>query len=985
MDNYDKLLISHIADQTVHLTVSQAAEIAKAIAAIQGFGNPADYVKFNYLEANYTKTNVLEANYLTATQINSLYASITYLNTAYLTAEAIEAKYATINELNVQVANINTVLAGYIKATDIVADNVSANQALINSIKFNTAVGLTLSAQGIVSFNVSSDYLTIKDAFIKSAMIDSLVASKITSGSINTSLVTLTSTSGRFVIADNTILISDTNRARVQIGKDASNDYNMYVWDATGNLMFDAAGLTASGITRKIIRNDIVADDANIAASKIDMVSVVTAINNGTTTISTSKLSYNGTSFDLMFGTWTDSSTNVCAAINANTAYITANKDMFAVMIQDYNSLGGTNGSKWTSFKQTYDAFTTTVSSTYATKADLTTTNNNVSTITQTANKISWLVSSGTSSTDFTITDRLATLVGDRININGYVTFSALSATTGTTIIDGSRIIAGTVTAAQLSANAITISKLSPDVAGLINGYVTINSKGTYGGYWVRLCRMYIGGQYGYCNTDIAITNGASGSGMFWAEIGFRVKQQNVMAGAPTISLYYKAGSWLAPGNFGYKIIQNDASATVVDLYMQLITTWETFKYTPNNINANSGITWFNEDAPVASVTGLNTATDVSFAPTRDTLESWKYSNSTYIDGGKIYTGSITAGQINVADLFAQNITATNLTISGNSTVAGWNTTGNSLISPVIAGVIRATIQPGVGATGSEDYNVFNIQSLVNGSWGSYAGISLFGTGTFEKIICLGAMGYGDGAISCLELNANRIKTSGLVVSGNNIGFASPDTSGVERRVAFIGSDNCTYFAYDIGYTYDIIMGHRSNTNEIHLKARYWVRCGEDTQGFIPNSNGLTQLGLPSFRWSVVYAATGAINTSDRSMKKDIATIDDKYMAMLDLITPSTFKMIDGTSGRTHAGWVADDVEAAMLKVGLSAIDFAGFCKDKIVERGVDTDGKECDVPKLDENGIQIEQRGLRYEEFIPLLHEKIRRLEAKLIEHGIV
>lgn len=46
---------------------------------------------------------------------------------------------------------------------------------------------------------------------------------------------------------------------------------------------------------------------------------------------------------------------------------------------------------------------------------------------TQTANKFNWLVKSGTSATDFTLTDRTATLVSDYINLKGLVTFSGLN------------------------------------------------------------------------------------------------------------------------------------------------------------------------------------------------------------------------------------------------------------------------------------------------------------------------------------------------------------------------------------------------------------------------------------------------------------------------------------------------------------------------------------------------------------------------------
>lgn len=55
----------------------------------------------------------------------------------------------------------------------------------------------------------------------------------------------------------------------------------------------------------------------------------------------------------------------------------------------------------------------------------------NVETIAnQTANKFSWLVKSGTSSSNFELTDRTATLVANKINLNGLVTFSGLNTDT---------------------------------------------------------------------------------------------------------------------------------------------------------------------------------------------------------------------------------------------------------------------------------------------------------------------------------------------------------------------------------------------------------------------------------------------------------------------------------------------------------------------------------------------------------------------------
>ena len=125
-------------------------------------------------------------------------------------------------------------------------------------------------------------------------MIDSVAADKVTAGTIDASSIHFKSQSGRLDIYGETIQIKDNTRPRVQIGKDASGDYNMYVWDAAGKLMFDAAGITASGIQRPIIVDSMVADNANIAGDKINITSLVKEINDGTEVIKSSHILVDG-------------------------------------------------------------------------------------------------------------------------------------------------------------------------------------------------------------------------------------------------------------------------------------------------------------------------------------------------------------------------------------------------------------------------------------------------------------------------------------------------------------------------------------------------------------------------------------------------------------------------------------------------------------------------------------------------------------------
>lgn len=123
-------------------------------------------------------------------------------------------------------------------------------------------------------------------------------------------------------------------------------------------------------------------------------------------------------------------------------------------------------------------------------------------------------------------------------------------------------------------------------------------------------------------------------------------------------------------------------------------------------------------------------------------------------------------------------------------------------------------------------------------------------------------------------------------------------------------------------------------------------------------SAGMT-LGSGNYPWTDVYTRTGTVQTSDRGKKRNIEDLPEKYVAMLDAVPPRRFKMIDGTSGRYHVGFIAQEVEAAMAAAGVDATEFGGFVKD------VGEDGKEVYM--------------LRYEEFLGILHAKNRALEKRL------
>lgn len=103
--------------------------------------------------------------------------------------------------------------------------------------------------------------------------------------------------------------------------------------------------------------------------------------------------------------------------------------------------------------------------------------------------------------------------------------------------------------------------------------------------------------------------------------------------------------------------------------------------------------------------------------------------------------------------------------------------------------------------------------------------------------------------------------------------------------------------------------------------------------------------------------------TSDAGKKHNILDLDERYNTLFDLIRPVAYKYNDGTSGRYHTGFVANEVEDALEKAGISTQEFAGFVT----------------IDEENEDGATTKTRCLRYEEFIAVLWGKVKQLEKRL------
>ena len=274
-------------------------------------------------------------------------ADITELNAQIANLENVYAAKADITELSAQIATIDNLTAKkadveqlYAKKADI--DELVADTATLKSLKSNVAnIDVLLSGKAGTG-ELTSIKLTAENAEIATALIKDLTAANFRSKTIETDDFTIKSSSGKLQIVGNTIQIKDVNNTvRVQIGEDGKSDYGIYVTDANGKIMFTSYdGLHEDGIKSGIIKNDMVADDAHISGSKLDISSVIDGINaDNSTYLNTSKVVIDGTS----------------QTINAKFTELTASI--------------GSIGTRTSALESDLSGFRTTVSETYATKS----------------------------------------------------------------------------------------------------------------------------------------------------------------------------------------------------------------------------------------------------------------------------------------------------------------------------------------------------------------------------------------------------------------------------------------------------------------------------------------------------------------------------------------------------------------------------------------------------------------------------------------
>lgn len=264
--------------------------------------------------------------------------------------------------------------------------------------------------------------------------------------------------------------------------------------------------------------------------------------------------------------------------------------------------------------------------------------------------------------------------------------------------------------------------------------------------------------------------------------------------------------------------------------------------------------------------------------------------------------------------------------LSGNMTFGG---DSNLLYQ---SGTSIATLR--VGQSPNQAY--FNFRGsggipLLDGPSGALG----IGTGGVERVRIDGS---GNLAIGALPI-ANTTSALQLV---NDVSLLQGGASAIvfNGYYAFSGSYKVKNAGFMSGFRHDVSSGRLGlNMSSATGAAGADVSAPEqyawELAGYRPGFDNSKTNGAASYRWSVVYAATGSINTSDERAK-DLSSpeIPDEWLDAWGLVEWVRYKFKDSIEGkgdgaRWHIGLVAQHVRDIFSDHGLDAQEIGLLCYDE--------------------------------------------------------
>lgn len=304
-------------------------------------------------------------------------------------------------------------------------------------------------------------------------------------------------------------------------------------------------------------------------------------------------------------------------------------------------------------------------------------------------------------------------------------------------------------------------------------------------------------------------------------------------------------------------------------------------------------------------------------------------------------------------------------------------------------GYFRAASNPGDYATKS------GTETLTNKTLGATVVQSPYaGTDTTDAILAVRDSG-------------STLRT-GLYANGTQSWFINSGSAETGRITYTFPGNNVGIAFFDAGLTVRSQIGFASASGGIGLGAG--TGTGNPGYKFVLNTDGSVvpggdnaqPFGSASLRWSVIYAASGTINTSGAATKTNVSVLSAAEIAVAKALAANVrvFQFCDAVAkkgadtARLHTGMIYEDVVAAFAAEGLDPLRYGILCRDPAMKTVTktrttrhDTDAEieetyEEVEPDLDETGAQKWVLGLRYDELAQFvmagLAARVAELEAK-------
>lgn len=237
------------------------------------------------------ENGIIESAYIQDLSVKYLQVSgkITAVEGEFGTLKANTAQFEETytKKLEAVEADINT-----LRTTDLTAVNAKIDVLDGNYANIKTLLSGGAGIGDLQNIHLTSQNAVIDSALIRSAVMQTVSVADLLAGTISTNKFLIASDDGGIRIQGATQQWSDEDgTVRMQAGRDANGDFTFSLFDKTGKgILIDATGVKPDAIADGLIVNKMVADNAGIAGSKLDIPSVVSAINDSSQTIKSSRI-----------------------------------------------------------------------------------------------------------------------------------------------------------------------------------------------------------------------------------------------------------------------------------------------------------------------------------------------------------------------------------------------------------------------------------------------------------------------------------------------------------------------------------------------------------------------------------------------------------------------------------------------------------------------------------------------------------------------